>query len=207
MRPTFAPLHLLAFAEAPADDLVDRGFDKAGADALPVPISLGIIGDEGAIAVNIRVKLLHGFEEFPCGAIASRGRRVEVHLDRLHHLERPIHVPIPQKPLQPFQFPQQVVYLQLADKSCEPLSGRLRGLNQTVINPRVRFSRPRSALDSSCWAQLPHTVARLSFSPIPLQRLRLWPRWHAEEQHLAQRPHPIGQSGRHRWRAGPPLLD
>ena len=33
----------------------------------------------------------------------------------------------------------------------------------------------------------------------------LRPRWHAEEQHLAQRPDAIGQARSHRWRARPPL--
>ena len=55
---------------------------------------------------------------------------------------------------------KSVVYLSRADKSCGPLSGRLRGMNQTVINPRIRFSRPRSALDSGFLAQLPHRVDR-----------------------------------------------
>ena len=36
-----------------------------------------------------------------------------------------------------------------------------------------------------------------------LQRLGLWPRRHPKEQHLAQRPHVLGQSGRHGW--GPRL--
>jgi hypothetical protein len=58
MGPTLGPLHLLPFAEAFSDHLVDRGFDKAGADVLPIPIPLSVIGDEGSIAVNIRVKLL-----------------------------------------------------------------------------------------------------------------------------------------------------
>jgi hypothetical protein len=38
MGTTLGPLHLLALAEAFTDHLVDRGFDKTGADALPVPI-------------------------------------------------------------------------------------------------------------------------------------------------------------------------
>ena len=101
---------------------------------------------------------------------------------------------------------KMVVSLQPADKSCEPLSGRLRSLNQTVINPRVRFSRPHSAFDRGFWTQRSHTVARLSFSPISLQRLWLWPRRHAKEQHFLQRPHVVGQSGRHRGRARSPLL-
>jgi hypothetical protein len=34
MRAALGPLYLLFFAEAPADDLVDRRLHKAGADAL-----------------------------------------------------------------------------------------------------------------------------------------------------------------------------
>jgi hypothetical protein len=35
MRPALGPLHLLLLAEALADHLIDRRFDKADADALP----------------------------------------------------------------------------------------------------------------------------------------------------------------------------
>jgi hypothetical protein len=105
MRSAFRPLPLLAFAEALADHLIYRRFHKARADAFAVPVALAVIWNEATIVLNVGVKLLHGFQEFPCCAIASRRRHVEVHLDRFHHLERPIDVPVPQKPLQPFQFP------------------------------------------------------------------------------------------------------
>jgi len=47
---------------------------------------------------------------------------------------------------------REVVSLLLADKSCGPLSGRLGDMHQTVLSPRIRFSQPRSALDSGFWA-------------------------------------------------------
>ena len=39
-----------------------------------------------------------------------------------------------------------------------------------------------------------------------LDLLGLWPRWHAIEEHLFERPHVLRQSRRYRWRTGPPLL-
>jgi hypothetical protein len=44
MRPTFGPLHLLLFAAALADHLMDGRLDKARADALPTAIALAIVG-------------------------------------------------------------------------------------------------------------------------------------------------------------------
>ena len=49
----------------------------------------------------------------------------------------------------------------------------------------------------------PHRPA--SHHPACLHPYWLGPRRHAEQQHLAQRPHVIGQPSRHRWRLGPPL--
>src|SRR5919109_852208 len=34
----------------------------------------------------------------------------------------------------------------------------------------------------------------------------LWPRRHAKEQHLAQRPDMVGEARGHRWRIGEPVL-
>jgi hypothetical protein len=62
MRLALDPLHLLLLAEAPADDLVDGGFDKAGADAFATSIALAIVGDEGTIPLNIGVELLASIE-------------------------------------------------------------------------------------------------------------------------------------------------
>jgi hypothetical protein len=39
-----------------------------------------------------------------------------------------------------------------------------------------------------------------------LDRLRLGPRRHSEQQHFFQRPDVIGQASRHRWRTRPPHL-
>jgi hypothetical protein len=52
MRAALGPLHLLLLAEAVADHLIDRRFDKAGADPFAIPIALAIVGDERAIPLN-----------------------------------------------------------------------------------------------------------------------------------------------------------
>jgi hypothetical protein len=44
MGPPLGPLHLLALAEALADDLVDGRLDKTGADALPRAVALAVVG-------------------------------------------------------------------------------------------------------------------------------------------------------------------
>jgi hypothetical protein len=40
--------------------------------------------------------------------------------------------------------------------------------------------------------------------PKSFQRVELWPRRHAAQQHVTKRPHPIGQARGHRRRTGPP---
>jgi hypothetical protein len=69
---------------------------------------------------------------------------------------------------------------------------------------------PRDALKASRADTRLRVSSPPSVAPSPalssLHLRWLWPRWHAEEQHLAQRPDVIRQSRRHRWRARPPLL-
>ena len=97
MRPTLGPLHLLLLAEALADHLVARRLDKAGADALARAIALAIVGDEGAIPLNLGVELLHSLEEFACGSSAGgRHRHVEVHRQGGNFMERFVDVAGPQ---------------------------------------------------------------------------------------------------------------
>jgi hypothetical protein len=52
------------------------------------------------------------------------------------------------------------------------------------------------------------TPAPLHYTIIPhpksFQRLELWPRRHAAQQHFTKRPHPIGQARGPRRRTGPP---
>ena len=55
VRAALGPLHLLFFAEALADHLVNGRLDKTGADVLPIPVALAVVGDEGAIALDISV--------------------------------------------------------------------------------------------------------------------------------------------------------
>jgi hypothetical protein len=51
MGTALGPGHLLLLTEALADHLIDRRFDKPGADPLPVAIALAVIGVTGVIAV------------------------------------------------------------------------------------------------------------------------------------------------------------
>src|SRR6266566_9229137 len=104
MRPALGPLHLLLLAEAPADHLIDRGFDKAGADAFAIPIALAIVGDERAISLDIGVELLNGLQQFPRRAIARDGpRHVEVHREGGNLVERFVDVAMPQRPFEALQ--------------------------------------------------------------------------------------------------------
>ncbi len=69
MRPALGPLPLLLLAEAPADHLVDRRLDKARADALARAIVLAVVGDEGAIPLDIGMELLStAFSSFRAAA-------------------------------------------------------------------------------------------------------------------------------------------
>jgi hypothetical protein len=43
MRPAWGSLHLLAFAQALADHLMDRGFHEARADAFPSAVARAIV--------------------------------------------------------------------------------------------------------------------------------------------------------------------
>lgn len=71
MRAMFRPLPLVFLIKALADHLGDRGLDKARADPFPSTLTLAIIGDESAIALDVRVKLFNSFQEFAGCAICS----------------------------------------------------------------------------------------------------------------------------------------
>ena len=62
MGPAWRPGHLLLFAEAFTDHLIDRRFHKAGANSLSSPGALALVGNEGTVVLNVRVKLFHGFQ-------------------------------------------------------------------------------------------------------------------------------------------------
>ena len=101
---TFGPLHLLFLTEAHTDDLIDGRFHKAGADPFPVTVALAIVRNETLIILDIGMELLNGFEQFSSGVITTGGhRRIKVHLDRLHDLQRLVDVAVPQKPFEAFQ--------------------------------------------------------------------------------------------------------
>jgi hypothetical protein len=117
MRPAWGPGHLLFLAEALADHLVDRRFHEAGADPLSCPVALAIIGNEALVIRDIGMELLYGFEEFPGHAMATGGHRgVQVHLDRLHHLQGLVDVSMLHVPFEAVQVPynritQRIVHL------------------------------------------------------------------------------------------------
>src|SRR5262245_51882451 len=98
-----------------------------------------------------------------------------------------------------------VMYPAIADNVPRLPPSRLRGVHQPVMSPRIGFStscRPVDRITST--PLLPDlTILILSHS---LPQLRLGPRRRAEQQHLAQRPDMIRESGRHRRRLRPPLL-
>jgi hypothetical protein len=106
MGAALAPPHLLLFHHPLAHHLVHSRCDKAGADALAVAIPLAIVGNKARIVPDVRVELLHGFQELPCGAIAARRHGdLQIHDRRLDHLQGLIDLAMPQKPFQPFEWP------------------------------------------------------------------------------------------------------
>src|SRR5262245_1564807 len=106
MRLTLGPLHLLPFTKALANDLIDGRFDKARADPLASPVALAIVGNEVLVVLDVRVELLHVFEDVPGGVIATeRHSSVEVHREGLHDLQGFIHIAMPQEPFELRQLP------------------------------------------------------------------------------------------------------
>jgi len=54
--------------------------------------------------LDIGMELLDGFEPFSSGVLTTSGhRRIKVHLNQLHHLQRLVDVAVPQKPCEAFQ--------------------------------------------------------------------------------------------------------
>jgi hypothetical protein len=101
---------------------------------------------------------------------------------------------------------QGVAYLRLADKYLGPLASGLSSVNQPVVRPRNAFATPHPppvGLHLSTPQLLTSTIiARHRYS----DRLRLWPRWHAIEEHFFQRPDMVRYSRRHRRRTWTPSL-
>src|SRR5215510_1117632 len=68
MGTPLAPPHLLLLDHPLTDHLVHCGFDKACADALTVAIALAIVRNEVGVILDVRVELLHGFQQLSgCG--------------------------------------------------------------------------------------------------------------------------------------------
>ena len=98
-----------------------------------------------------------------------------------------------------------VVYLSYAANCDGPLPSRLRIVHQPALRSSlegIRTSFSPSGLLADTPAPCHLTIVRLSSR---LQRLGRRPRRYAEHAHLPPALHPIGQLGRHRRRAGPPL--
>src|SRR5712692_3368839 len=65
MGTALAPLHLLFFHHPLADHLVHGRFNKARADTLPLAIALAVVRNQIGIIFDVRVELLHRFEQLP----------------------------------------------------------------------------------------------------------------------------------------------
>src|SRR6516162_10452746 len=78
------------------------------------------------------------------------------------------------------------------------------------ISPSPALATRFQDLIPPAWPASAHTSAVQHHDYINwhrcLERLRLGPWRNPIEQHLSERPDVIGQSGRHRWRTGPPHL-
>ena len=73
-------------------------------------VTLAVVGDEALVVLDIRVELLHRFQELPGRAIITIGhRRVQVHLDGLYDPQRLINISMSEAPLEPFQRPSHVI--------------------------------------------------------------------------------------------------
>ena len=75
LRPPGGPLPLLLLTDALAEDLGDGRLDKTGAEALPRPGALAVVGDAGPMAVHVRVACFHGLQAFPSRALVRGGHR------------------------------------------------------------------------------------------------------------------------------------
>jgi transposase len=98
-----------------------------------------------------------------------------------------------------------VVYLERTDKCDGLVRSRQRVGNKAVIFPLIGSTGRCEALFTSLRAHLaPHpTITRC---PCYLQPCGLWPRRHAKQQHLPQRPDMIREISRHGRRLGLPAL-
>jgi hypothetical protein len=62
-------------------------------------ILLAIVRNKALVVLNIRMELLHGFQELSGYAMATGGHPgVQVHLDGLHHLQGLVDVPMFRRP-------------------------------------------------------------------------------------------------------------
>jgi hypothetical protein len=106
MAAAFGPLHLLLLHHPSAPDLVRRQFDKARANTLALVIALALVRNKARIVSALCVKFLHGLQEFPVRPILTRrDADLQVHGYRLEQLQAHLHIPMPQKPFQPFEYP------------------------------------------------------------------------------------------------------
>jgi|SRR5882724_12271528 len=75
MRAVWGPLPRRLFVDAPADPLIHRRFDEAGADSFAGAVARTIIGNETLVVLNRRVELLDSLEELPGRVMATVGHR------------------------------------------------------------------------------------------------------------------------------------
>ena len=99
----------------------------------------------------------------------------------------------------------RVVSLSPADNAVGPVWSRLRHINRTVLPSHLGFPRPGAGRLPCPEAHLGPLSLMTIMLTRRLHRLRLRPWRYPKKQHVTQRPHMIGQSSGHSWRAGPPL--
>ena len=71
MRASRCPSHLLLLYEPFADDLIDCRFHEASADSFTVAVTLAVIRNEAAIALNVRGEFLNRFEQLARGFLLA----------------------------------------------------------------------------------------------------------------------------------------
>jgi len=85
-----------------------------------------------------------------------------------------------------------------ADNGSRSFVSRLQSLYEWVVRSRIRFSAPLQAFLPACRQACPPPFDH-HLPGQPLLDLGLRPWRPSEHQHLLQRPHVVGQAGRHGW--------
>ena len=94
------PSHLLLLYEPFTDDLIDCRFHEARADSLTVTVTLAVIWNKAAIALDVRAEFLNRFEQLVLGLpMVLECCALQIHLHKLQVSESLKHIAVPQIPL------------------------------------------------------------------------------------------------------------